>query len=94
MQCCKRRLCMRRVALKFLSPNFGLLFFQIYGKLNLEIFLWRHRLVWFRTQAFQAWYAGSNPAGATDLLVAEQALGTRVQIPLEPQLTKLCILIF
>jgi hypothetical protein len=25
-----------------------------------------HRLVWSRTQAFQAWYMGSNPVGGTN----------------------------
>ena len=33
------------------------------------IALCRHRLVWSRTQAFQAWYPGSNPGGGTRILL-------------------------
>jgi hypothetical protein len=29
------------------------------------LYLSPHRLVWSRTQAFQAWYMGSNPVGGT-----------------------------
>ena len=31
-----------------------------------------HRLVWPRTQAFQAWYVGSNPAGSIKNVRNEQ----------------------
>lgn len=46
-----------------------------------------HRLVWSRTQAFQAWYMGSNPVGGTRTPLIERSplfygimrVGTRIR---------------
>src|SRR3989338_10676400 len=35
---------------------------------------WPRRLVWPRTQAFQAWYTGSNPVGATIILYFDMTM--------------------